>query len=294
MAVSYVDYVNALPGFVRLLIAIVVTVGITLTMVKVMYPRTLELNGYGPADAESGDGDDGDAKRVNGDQDDEDDHRDGPPGPKDLAGRVMTITATGFVFLLAFSLGNFWSANKDARSAAQDSVTAAVQVRTIANSFEPKFAKQVNDAVDAYAKTVAEREWPLLQRGDSTAAYKVQNDAGAAFSKSLAQIGAAGADQLPAWGSITSSAQTMISSGTALISETPSPMVPSILALVMSLAVANLALTAAFNPSRLRANMLLMGVFAAITAVMLYVVVEVSSPFLGSGALRVESVQPHE
>lgn len=275
----YVQYMTVVPAAVRVLLGIAVTVGITLWICNHMYERALILNRqhakHGPSDAPGEAGED----------------TTGLVDAPELANRVLAITATAFVFLLAFALANFWSTSKDAHSAAQGSFSSGVQVRTIAQAFEPRHAQAVDDAVAEYMRTVMTDVWPMLEQGHTPIAYRIQNLAGEEFSQQLAAVGRSGADQSPSWSTLTSSAQDMLTDGTQLVSDIPGRMVPSVLLVIAALAVFNLALTAAFHPTAKGSYLALMGCFAAVTALMVCVVVEVSSPFIGSGAIRVETMQ---
>lgn len=51
------------------------------------------------------------------------------------------------------------------------------------------------------------------------------------------------------------------------------------------LAIINLAVTAAYQPAPLVQNVVLMGLMAAIVALMLFILVEASNPFAGSDAI---------
>lgn len=102
----FADFMLQVPGWARLLVAVLVTAGVSLTAVVVLRPRILQLNA-GPEERSAADGSDIEAAEL----------REKDLGVSYLAGDATRIVGTAFVFLLAFSLGQFWGNVKDARSA---------------------------------------------------------------------------------------------------------------------------------------------------------------------------------
>ena len=82
--------------------------------------------------------------------------------------------------------------------------------------------------------------------------------------------------------------ENMLTNGTSRIDQLPRPEVPAVIGLVFILAVINLAVTAAFQPATRNQNLFLIAMMGAILAVMLFVLVEASNPYLGAGAVRPE------
>ena len=80
------------------------------------------------------------------------------------------------------------------------------------------------------------------------------------------------------------STNDMIDQGTLRIEGAPSQTTPGVLSLIFILGIANLSLAAAFQPAGLGTNLFLMGVMAAITGLLLYMIVETSNPFWGRSA----------
>jgi hypothetical protein len=96
----------------------------------------------------------------------------------------------------------------------------------------------------------------------------------------------AGADEAPEWNALTAAVNDMLEQGRDRIDALPNAAAPGVLGLIFILAVANLALTAAFMPARLGPNLFLLGVMAALIALMLFVVVEASNPYVGGASVQ--------
>ena len=60
---------------------------------------------------------------------------------------------------------------------------------------------------------------------------------------------------------------------------------PGVLWVIAILGLANLVMTAAFQAARLGPNLLLIGAMAGITALLMFLLVEASNPFIGGGAV---------
>lgn len=207
-----------------------------------------------------------------------------PPERRDLVGRAIAITATGFVFLLAFALSSMWSSARDSRSAA---VAEAVDhQRLVALSQELPESSSLQSALAAYADDVRREKWPLMQSGDDIAAYRAQADTDHRLSMALLQVQSAGGDKSPAWATVASTADDMLNQARSRIDNVPHK-VSGVIALVFVLGLVNLVLTAVFQPAPGGTNTFLLGTIAAMIAVMLFALVEVSNPYLGAMGIDV-------
>lgn len=273
------------PPGIRLLLAILLFVGITVTVVAIAHPRIVALaNGAPwPPPAQS-------------DPPPHDPSDYGPyesPPPSDLAGRLMGITATAFVFLLAFTLSSFWSNAQDARSAFQQEVAdhaAAVAAAQQLPAGETR--DRVLASLDSYAQSVVETEWPLLEEADTQAALAAHRKASATVGRDIVLNPDKQLRSAPSYSVMQSAAEDMINQGTNRINQLPRAEAPGVVGLIFLLALVNLAVAAAFQPARLRTNLFLMGVYAAIIGIMVFMVVETSNAFLGGGAILPEGFSP--
>lgn len=291
--VAIFDFMSTVPPSVRLIIAVVLTVGITLLAVKLAHPRIVALSeGRGKEYKErrrrkqSADGQVVPAAESAQDtlRRDEDGER---LEPGNLAGRVLGLCATAFVFLLAFTLGNFWSNAGDAQSAVRDEASAYTRALDFAQELPTTgYGPSVVAALQSYQNSVRNVEWPLMSQADSEAAYQAHDTASRALATAVRSAEVAGAQQQPGWSSFTSAVSAMTSSGTDRINSVPSPWDPGVIALIFILGLGNLALAAAFQPAGIGANLFLMGMMAAITALLLFILVEAANPFLGAASLH--------
>ncbi len=203
----------------------------------------------------------------------------------------MRLIATAFVFLLAFTVGNNWSNSKDARAATQNEAAAATRARDLAQSLPAENGRDsLVQGIADYEASVANVEWPSLQRADGTAAFQAHVQASSAIAAQALQAINSGAEKTPQWSSLSSAIDTMISSGTDRVESVPGEAAPAVLAVIFTLGILNLAMTAIWQPTRIAANLALMGFMAAITALLLFVVVETSNPFVGDTSVQAVSV----
>ena len=266
------------PPELRLLLALVISIGVSLVFVWVFHDRMLRLDDKNLAAAERAKAEEGDnpgAPRTTK-----------APDTMYLAQRVLGLTATGFVFLLAFTLGNFWGNHGDASSATLDEVTMYARAVSIVETIPAdQGGTQIMAALEKYRRDISEVQWPLLQRADSAGAHAVQLHATDAIGKATAAAGRTGASKLPEWNLLTDSVTNMTSDATQRIAQLPGSNVPGILWMIAILGFANLVLTAAFQAARLGPNLLLIGAMAGITALLMFLLVEASNPFIGGGAV---------
>ena len=257
------QFMNNVPSTVRLLLALVVTVGITLIAVKLMHSRSLSISERN---------DEAFGKT--------------PPPSWDLASRVLALTGTGFVFLFAFTFGNFWSNGQDASTASLMEQSAYQKALTTADSIPTdQGGKTIADAVKAYGASVRETEWPAMQAADRQTAQKAHIDAATAIGRAAMSASQAGASKSLEWDTLTSALADMTDQGTTRIAQVPGPAAPGAVALIALLGIANLALTAALLPTRFTLNLTLMGLMAAITGLLLFLIVETSNVYAGGNVV---------
>ncbi len=264
---------------VRLILAILIFVSITVTIVAFAHTRIIALANGAPwppaADAEE--------------HPPHDPALYGPyesPPPSDLAGRIIGMTATAFVFLLAFTLSNFWSNAEDARSAFQEEVSNHGTAVSAARLLPPGETRDRSLAVlDEYARSVKDVQWSLMQQADTQAALRAHREAALAVGREIVLNPDKELRSQESFPVLQQAAESMIAQGTERINQLPRPEAPGVVMLIFLLGVVNLAVASAFQPARLRTNMFLMGTYAAIVALLIFVVVETSNAFLGAGAI---------
>lgn len=269
----FASFMLAVPPALRLLLAIVITVGITLFMVKALHSRLVDLSAK--------DGQDKD-ERKRREEEGETDLAPLPPESYNLANRVLGLTSTGFVFLLAFTLGNFWGTSTDARTATQ--AEAADWVRAVALAQQLDGGEPLEQALQEYKSSVIGPQWELMQQAHAAQASRLQVEDGQRLSQVVLDMQPQLKSQA-AWPQLAAAVDDMFLQSRDRIDAVPNPAAPGVIVLIFILAITNLAMVAVFQPARMGPNLFLMGVMAAITAVMLFVLVEASNPYVGAVAV---------
>lgn len=288
---SFSQLMTDTPPWARLTLAIVISVTITVSFVRLLHERTLRLAHLEPEGDEvepavtttravnaAGEAAQAEATPIT------------PPPAWELAARVLGLTGVGFVFLLAFALGHFWSNNQDLRQAVQNEATNMGRATAAADFLPTAQGGPVLAALSDYGTSVADEQWPVLAQGNREDAIVAHEAAAAHVLEALAAAYAAGASQEYPWTSLTTAIDDLFIAATERIAHSPTSEVPSVLILIFILAITNLALTAAFLPTARGPHMFLTGAMAAITAIMLFVLIEAANPYVGGGAVQVPQI----
>lgn len=264
--VSFADLLNTVPPVVRLAVAVVITVGLSVVLVHVFHSRILAIN-EPPKNAEG-------------------DDRNPPPGVKDISGRLIALTTFAFVFLLGFGFSQFWSTAKDARDAVTNEAIDYHRAIAAAKQLPPEQSAVVLGALEDYRTTVVEVEWPLMVNADTQALTETRFAAGQQLTDALMSVRDAKEDPgNPVWGTTAEAVNDLLSDAIDRTNALPSPLAISIVVLVFLLGLINLFAIALFQPARKKANLVVVAMMAAITGFLLFVLVEISNPYAGAGAI---------
>lgn len=264
---TFADYVMAVPTGARLGLAVLVTVSISLLFVWLFHAPAVRLS----VDPEHP----------------EDDSSPQPPASYHLGGRLLALISTAFVFLLAFSLGQIWANNK-AADAENNALSLAYSrmVGLASNTPDDVGGAELRQALTAYRAGFVEREWPLLQVTDADGAREVSSQLIGSLGQAVSSAGQAGAAELPAWDTMTTALDDLTVASANLIATAPAATVAGVLLLVGVLGILNMAAAAAFQPARLPMHLLYIGCIAAVTAMLFFLLVELSNPFIGGAAIH--------
>lgn len=258
---------DSLPTPVLFILAIVIPVGITLAFVRIFHSRAVALSYDPPAPKED----------------------DGTPRPGltwDLSSRVISISMFAFVFLLAFTIAQFWGNFRDAQVATQSEAGAYTRAYVLAQSLPPEQRDVVVAGLDQYRATVTDVQWPLLEAADASAAYAVQTQASTALSQALQEAAAMGAGDAPTAAGITSAVDAITAEGTDRVFALPEQSSLSLIALISFLGLTMLILICVFQTARLPIHLLLTGIAAAILGVLLFSLVQLSNPYGGGFGIQ--------
>lgn len=268
---SFSDFMLDVPPIVRLGLAIGITVLVTVLCVHLFHAHILRINTV--------------PKKEN------EDDPDPPPGIKDLGGRLIALATFAFVFLLGFGFGQFWDTAKDGRDAVLSEATDYQRAVGLAEQLPDDQAAVVVKALDDYRQSVVDVEWPLMVRADSNGLVQARYDSGGALADAILEARPSDAGSDPVWANLESSIDDLLDDAVDRTNALPSPMAVSIILLVFVLGLTNLIAIALFQPSSRKANLLIIASMAALTAFLLFVLVEISNPYTGAGAISPELMQ---
>jgi hypothetical protein len=266
LAVNYADFAMSAPVAVQLALAVAVTASISVLLVWVFHRQLLEL-AQEPA------------------RDDEDPSPK-PPESHYLSGRIIQVTSLGFVFLFTFAVGQFVLNHRSADAATH--LEAQYFSRALASASELPAevgGDGVVAALEEYRTAVVDVEWPLMERGEGPAAFMAQAESSARVSDALGTALMLGAGDSALWETLSSSVDEMFIAGNDRLSDVPTGNAESLVLVVIFLGIVSLAMTAAFQPARLRINLALIAIMGGTYGLLFYFTVELSNPFQGGGAI---------
>jgi hypothetical protein len=263
--VSFGDFLTTVPPIVRLLLAIVITAGISMLCVHLFHSKLLEINAT--------------PKKAN------DDDPDPPPGVKDISGRLIALTTFAFVFLLGFGFSQFWSTAKDARDAVLNEATDYQRAVSAAQRLPSDQAQAMTAALEKYRASTIQTEWPLMLEADSSALAQARFDNAAQLTETMYAEKDSQDSSSAAWTQMTDAVDDLLSNAIDRSNALPSPLAVSMVLLVFVLGLINLVAIALFQPAQKKANLLVVGMMAALTGFLLFVLVEISNPYAGAGAV---------
>jgi len=210
-----------------------------------------------------------------------------------LSGRGIQLLNVAFVFLLVFTIGQFWNNTRTAEQATVKEAAAYARAGILAEGLNPGAQRQaIVVSLAAYRATVLDKQWPVLQQADMVKAYKLEGDAGRILVAGMRDAQAASEDNANLLEEIGSSLDDITSSGVDRIAALPGSHAPRVLGIIFVLSIVNLGLVIAYQPARRPLNLVVIGLMAAITGLLMFIVVEVSNPFLPGGSVSLMSYVP--
>lgn len=212
-----------------------------------------------------------------------------PPSPEippgyNLSGRGMQFLNMAFVFLLVFTIGQFWSNTRTADHANVQEAASYSKAMLLAEELPNGPQKDALIlGLEEYRANVVDEQWPALQQADTVATYRLQADAGRDLILAQREAAAGNAQNANLLSEISSTIDDMTQDGVDRITALPGSDAPRVLILVFILSVVNLVLVIAYQPARRRLMYAVIALMATITALLMFVAVEVSNPYLPSG-----------
>lgn len=257
---AFWDFLLAVPAPARLALSLAITIGISLLMVGLLYPRLLAIYAGGQKSFETHPG-------VN--------------RPNDAVARFTPFMTIAFLFLAGLTVTQFWSNARiatDATSAEQASYARAVEYAGQIPADQGR--DEILAALDAYRVSVTDQQWPLLQHAEASPAYDLQAEAVHAVRTAVTSSADAGAAQARVWDDLTAAVDDMSLAGTDRINSVPQGNTLMLLTLVLLLGVLNLVVLGIASPSTRGLSLLLMGFAGGVAGLIMFVAVELSNPYI--------------
>lgn len=250
----------AVPSGARLLISLALSIGISLILLRLLYPRLLTMSKQGQ------------------------DAFDANPGlarPNDVIGRFAPFTIVAFVFLTGITISQFWANARLTTEAVSTELANYSRAVSYASSVpDDQGGSQITAGLDAYRRSVVDDQWPLLQHAQAQDAYEAQSSAAGALRETMAAASASGANQDVVWDDLSTAVDDMLFAGTDRIDSVPQSNAMALILLVIALGIVNLAALSLVSVSYPSLSMLLMGIAGALVGLLMFVAVEMSNPFL--------------
>lgn len=258
-----------LPPLVTLLIFIAVAVGIVLVVSWLFYDKFILWAQFTPAPEKSGD--DGDVETP---------AEPVVPSTYDLFGRLVGFATLAFVFMLAFVLNTFWSNVQAAQSATQSEAANLARLSSLTADIPDRAsADAIQQAIVAYAESMAEEQWPLLSMADGPGASSAAIDANFALVQTIRQAQEADTSSSNIWSWIDSTVSDLGDDSEDRLAQLPASSASTRVWMVIILGLAMLLMTTAFFPTRVKAYRVCISILAALTALLVFVMVQASNPY---------------
>ena len=263
---EYADYAANVPSAVQLLLAVLLTAGVSVALVAIFHRQLVAM-------AEEPEREDGDTSPE-------------PPAADHLSGRIIQVTSVGFVFLFTFTVGQFVLNYRSADSASHLEAQYFGRALASAQQLPAEFGRETMvAALEDYRTMVVTEQWPLMERGDAPGAYAAQAQANARLFAAAGNSLSMGASELPVWGPLSASLDSMLLAANDRLGDMPNANAVRLVLVVIFLGAVSLAMTAVFQPARRGINLVLIAIMGGTYGLMFYITVELSNPFQGAGGI---------
>ena len=264
------DFMLAVPAPARLLLALILTVGVSVGLTRALYPRLLAMSRQGQA------------------------ARDASPGvnqANDAVSRFVPFAVIAFIFLTGITVSQFWSNARVATEATSAEASGYTRALTYAQQLPAEAGgARLISTLEGYRISVVDDQWPMLQHAQAAPAYEAQAQAADVVRQAVVAAAESGASGERVWDDLTTAVDDMLLAGTDRIDSVPQSGALTLLMLVLVLGVGALFMLAMASPSYPGLSLMLMGVAGALAAVLMFVAFELSNPFLVASHLALQSV----
>lgn len=273
---SFADFLTEVPSPLRLLLCWGISVGMALAMMMIFRRQILAMAAAQlPQQTAVGD----ETKK-----------------PVALPRSDLLYATTGFLgiafsILMGFTLNQFWTTSADARIAVAEETLGFQRSVQAAEVLPAGLGREsVRQGLADYAYSVESIQWPLLKVADSDALHVEQSSAAKALSKSMSVAAGELDEQSAQWTRLTDYVDAMLVSASNRGDEIPVNLTPMWLTLVGLIGAALITVIIIFRPTTLGTNIFIVALLTSVAALLMYALVEISNPFLGSPAIPVPAL----
>lgn len=189
---------------------------------------------------------------------------------------ALEITLMAFVFVVALLLAQAWTNAADAGAAVRDEQVAIAEVLAEAEAIGPD-ANPVKQAALDYLEAKTQKEALALRLGMPDVAQKLHVKSGMQLLKAF---NTTFADDKSSVSSIAGSIRDAMRAGGDRISSTPSSAMYGVVGITALLAIIALALAVIVAPARRGPRLLFLGVIVLGVSFLTFIVIEMVNPFL--------------
>ncbi len=167
-----------------------------------------------------------------------------------------------------------------AQDASQSVAADVTRLSGLANHIpDSAGADAVERAISTYRSSLVSKQWPLLQSADWEGAASGEVQSTGALVNVVLTARDADKTSSPIWGDIASTLSTLSQDSASQIDQLPASSAAMRIWTVVVLGVAMLLMTTAFFPTRVRPYRLAISIMAALTSLLVFMVVEASNPY---------------
>lgn len=202
------------------------------------------------------------------------------PSTYDLFGRLVGFATLAFVFMLAFVLNTFWTNVQAAQSATQsETANLARLISLTADIPDPASAAAVEQAIVDYSESITEEQWPLLRIADGSGATSAVFNANIALVETVREAQNADPSSSQVWSWFDSTLSDLGDDSEERLAQLPASSASTRVWTVIILGLSMLLMTTAFFPTRVKPYRASISILAALTALLVFVMVQASNPY---------------
>lgn len=242
-------FIQAVPSGVRLLIALAITLTITLVAARLMRGRRERILAV----------------------------PEGKTPAEEMLNVALGVVLTAFVFLAAILIANFWGSLSVARSSVSNEQTAISQIAATLALIGEKDG-DMSKALKDYAAAAREIEGPALRNGDGATATASHNAVSQPVVAALASIKGKGTTVDEA--TITTGVKDLLTNGSLRMTALPTAHSTQIFIILGLIGMLGLALAVILVPESRPATLIVLVTLSFALTFLYFIVVEMANPYV--------------